>query len=305
MIVKHPAHHRGDAVRLFADADAGQCLVLVGGEGRIITSKQTVPPWVDCVVLRSGRAGDLVPVAQQYGATFEIPEYTLPRGGMLYLGKNGFMKGAPEGHYSMIVGRYVDAHKFIFNPKLTSANPIGESEPSGVVISIDTWGDIESINTGDIVNYHGVLYTNLTGELSSDPPDEDETNWMIFASNGEATPSFMVKSVEDWSQVGEVFPGDAVNYNGVLYISLTGASTPPPGEDWEVLSNTAVNSYTHIQQSLAIEWVIDHNLEQQIVSVDVVNQAGEIMYVTPDFVSPYRLKLKFAKPVVGQALIRK
>jgi len=307
MVAKHPTHSRGDSVRLIQDVSAGQCLIIVNGGAKVITSKQTSSPWIDCVALCDGEAGDTIPVAQQYGVTFDIPDYILPRGGLLYLGKNGFLKGAPEGSYSVIVGRYVDKHKFVFNPKLTG--PITTDIPnSSVIISIDAWGEPDAINVGDIINYKGDLYVNLTGDLSSNPPDEDETNWTAFTSADEPAPSFVIKILDDWSQVGDVFAGDVINYNGALYVSLTGAATEPPSEDWEVLGNTApqpVNSYIHLQQTLSDEWIIDHNLDQRIVSVDIVNQADEIMFVQPNFVSPNRLKLKFAMPVVGQATIRR
>jgi len=164
---------RSDSVRLFTDARAGQCLVITDNGGKVVTSG-----YVDCVALRSGRKGDLIPVAQKYGQTYDIPGYILPRGGLLYLGTDGYMKGAVDSPHQTVVGRYVDTHRFVFSPG-KAARPASLISKSHVLLSLDVWDNTIIFNPGDIVNYQGVLYRNLTGS-SLEPPKQDD--WEVFTS---------------------------------------------------------------------------------------------------------------------------
>jgi len=94
---------------------------------------------------------------------------------------------------------------------------------------------------------------------------------------------------------------------GEQFINVDNSSPANPVIFTTEAFHTAIQlerSYTHIQQTLSDEWVIDHCLDQLVVSIYAVNQTNEVMYVNPDYVSPNRLILKFAMPTVGQALIQ-
>ena len=130
-------------VRLFTDTQAGQCLQFIGGQAHLVNSGwvgtvNRFLPWVDAVALESGRAGDVIAVANIHGAVYELdlrdfppPARQVPIGTLsnvmtgndnfpvgsrdLYLGRDGFIKHKPEGTYVVLVGRYISPMSFIFD----------------------------------------------------------------------------------------------------------------------------------------------------------------------------------------------
>ncbi|MDA9035709.1 hypothetical protein N9H73_01550 [Flavobacteriaceae bacterium] len=92
----------------------------------------------------------------------------------------------------------------------------------------------------DVINYNGMLYKNLTGTNSVTTPDLDTTNWAALEGEGNAVPLWKLLT-----NGGSYVNNDVINYNGMLYKSLTGTnSVTTPDLDttnWAVLLNTSIS----------------------------------------------------------------
>ena len=91
-----------------------------------------------------------------------------------------------------------------------------------------------------LVSYEGALYKNLTGTNSVTTPDLDTTNWAALEGEGNAVPLWKLLT-----NGGSYVNNDVINYNGMLYKSLTGTnSVTTPDLDttnWAVLLNTSIS----------------------------------------------------------------
>ncbi|MBO0736549.1 MAG: hypothetical protein J2P48_08275 [Alphaproteobacteria bacterium] len=63
--------------------------------------------------------------------------------------------------------------------------------------------------------------------------------------------------------------------------------------------------YVHEQETAATEWSITHNLNERLVSVQVINEAGNPVIGDTDFTSPSAVTLTFANAIAGTAIIRR
>ena len=111
------------------------------------------------------------------------------------------------------------------------------------IASIRNW--IPSSQNGSylvnhLVSYEGALYKNLTGTNSVTTPDLDTTNWAALEGEGNAVPLWKLLT-----NGGSYVNNDVINYNGMLYKSLTGTnSVTTPDLDttnWAVLLNTSIS----------------------------------------------------------------
>ena len=118
--------------------------------------------------------------------------------------------------------------------------------------TVPAWKEIASIRNwipsnqngsylvNHLVSYEGALYKNLTGTNSVTTPDLDTTNWAALEGEGNAVPLWKLLT-----NGGSYVNNDVINYNGMLYKSLTGTnSVTTPDLDttnWAVLLNTSIS----------------------------------------------------------------
>jgi len=154
-------------LRLFHRAKAGQCLIVMGDSAQLLNSNwvgtvNRTLPWVDAVALEDGEVGDVIRVAMKqglmYNITKELPQkirtqnptvgalgdvdprnaMSLPKSnGVLWLGRDSYLKAEPEGIWAVIVGRYVDEHTFIFDPQIPFKKDLSSVAIERFVISAD------------------------------------------------------------------------------------------------------------------------------------------------------------------------
>lgn len=95
-------------------------------------------------------------------------------------------------------------------------------------------------------------------------------------------------------------PGDLWTENGIQFVYVT---TPPPPR-WD--RTAAVPTGDRYQNNYSgTTWLITHNLNQQYVSWQAVDGAGNTVMGDPTFTSANVLTLTFNQAVTGTAIIRK
>lgn len=106
-------------------------------------------PFIDCIILEAGNAGDRVRAAITHGKVYDTPvEINYIDSDILYLGKDSLLTVNPPSiisgdRYKVIVGRFVNKNQFIFDPQLPVDLQSGGGGTGGNVPSPignpDTW----------------------------------------------------------------------------------------------------------------------------------------------------------------------
>ena len=65
------------------------------------------------------------------------------------------------------------------------------------------------------------------------------------------------------------------------------------------------SSYVHEQNVASATWVVPHNLDQQHVNVQIVDNAGNTILADVDYTNLNVVTLKFSTPLTGKVIVRK
>lgn len=109
-------------------------------------------------------------------------------------------------------------------------------DESGYPLWAQPSGAHDAYNTGDIVNYNGILYKSLIdGNVWS--PDVYPAGWEVYSVTPEPEPTTYPDWVQPTGAHDAYNTGDIVNYNGTLYRSLIDGNVWAPDaypQGWEV-----------------------------------------------------------------------
>lgn len=93
--------------------------------------------------------------------------------------------------------------------------------------------------------------------------------------------------------------GDMVVIAGVVhfYTSIDGSEP-----FWMPIAQSR-SSYKHVQQIPSTTWLCTHNLSTTDILCQVYDDAGDIVYATPTFLSVDQIQIQFTEPTAGYAVI--
>ena len=140
--------------------------------------------------------------------------------------------------------------------------------------TLDLWSGTLSYTTNELVIYQGSIYKNLTGTNSNTTPDTDTTNW-------KSTVGHIVPLWKSDTNGGSYATNDIINYNGVLYKSLTGTNknTTPNSDatNWTKVVAT-FPEHTYPEHTYPAPETIYQNFDDAINDGTVVKLGNPTIY---------------------------
>lgn len=95
-------------------------------------------------------------------------------------------------------------------------------------------------------------------------------------------------------------PGDRHTEGGLIYEFRT----PPPR--WDLIGPAPAAAEGRFENNYSGDvWAVGHNLNQRLVSVQVVDDSGTVCIPSVDYTSVNVVTLTFSEPVTGTVVVRR